>query len=199
LGYIITGAISDFAAGLASANPGPVQDATALMGKQRLRNRVLNLRPRFIIAGTDMQVALNRLYAPQNLNVTVSGSGTVYNPDTPNKDSTQVVIDGRLDPLGCFDNDSGRTYYPYTTTGTTAGRSGTAFLVARPGEQGAKTIEVGYLRGSGRAPRIRAFILDRGQYGMGWDVSMDIGTKILDFRGLVLLTGGGSQLGATGP
>ena len=34
---------------------------------------------------------------------------------------------------------------------------------------------------------------------MSWDVNLDIGAKILDYRGLVLLTGGGSQLAATGP
>jgi hypothetical protein len=57
-------------------------------------------------------------------------------------------------------------------------------LAARPGEEGAKTIEVGYLRGTGRAPRIRSFVLDKGQWGIGWDVSMDIGAKALDFRAM---------------
>jgi hypothetical protein len=196
---IVTGAITDFAAGLATANPGPIQDGVALMGKQRIRSRVLNLRPRYIIAGTDMQVALNRLYAPQNLNVTVSGAGTVYNPETPNKDTTTVVTDGRFDPLGCYCNDDKKTYYPYTTTGATTGRSGMAILAARPGENGAKTIEVGYRSGTGRAPRIRSAPLREGtgQYGFAWDVNLDIGCKILDYRGLVLLTGGGSQLAAT--
>ena len=196
---VITGQITDFGAGVASANPGPIQDAASAMGKQRLRNRVLNLRPRYIIGGTDMQVAFNRLYAPQNLNVTISGSGTIYNPDTPNKDTTQVVCDGRLDPLGCYDNDTTKTFYPYTTTGTTAGRSGMAILAARPGEQGAKTVEVGYRIGTGLRLRIRAGIFREGEgrWGMSWDVNLDIGAKTLDFRGLVLLTGGGSQQAAS--
>lgn len=48
----------------------------------------------------------------------------------------------------------------------------------------AHTIEVAYLRGTGRAPRVRSFQLDRGKYGIGWDVSLDIGAKALDWKGL---------------
>lgn len=47
------------------------------------------------------------------------------------------------------------------------------------------TIEVGYLRGTGRAPQVRSFVLDRGKWGVGWDVKMDIGVKALDYRGFV--------------
>lgn len=49
----------------------------------------------------------------------------------------------------------------------------------------AHTIEVGYLRGTGRAPQVRSFVLDRGKWGMGWDVNMDIGVKALDWKGLI--------------
>ena len=47
----------------------------------------------------------------------------------------------------------------------------------------ARTIEVGYIRGSGRAPELRSFVLSQGQWGMGWDIKMDIGAKALDYRG----------------
>jgi hypothetical protein len=53
-----------------------------------------------------------------------------------------------------------------------------------PGEEGAKTIEVGYRRGTGRAPTIRSFVLDKGQWGLGWDINFDIGAKALDYRGM---------------
>lgn len=48
----------------------------------------------------------------------------------------------------------------------------------------AHTIEVGYLKGTGRAPRVRTAVLDKGRFGMNWDVSMDIGVKALDFKGM---------------
>ena len=200
---IVTGALTDFDATTPTANAGPIQDATSAMGKQRLRNRVLNLAPRFIIAGIDLSRALNFLYAPANTaqKVIVSASGYSYNPTVPELESINLKYDSRLDPLGVYNNYDKKTYYPYTTTGATTGRSGMAILAARPGEQGAKTIEVGYLRGMGRAPRIRSAILREGsgQFGIAWDASMDIGVCPLDFRGFQLITGGGTQLAATGP
>ena len=147
---VVTGEITDFAAGTPTVNAGPFQDATTLMGKQRLRNRVLNLRPRFVLAGTDLKWAIDILYKSQN-RIIATGSGGTYNPLAAEGANVQDRLDGRLDPLGCFDNDTGNTFYPFTTTGTTAGRSGMAIMAARPGEQGAKTVEVGYRIGTGRA------------------------------------------------
>ena len=199
-GNIITGTITDFSATAPTANAGPFQDATSLMSKQRLRNRVLNLRPRFCVSGFDLEWATNILYKSQQ-RIISSGSGGTFNPLATAGANVDCRYDGRLDPLGCYNNSDGKTYYPYTTTGATTGRSGTAILVARPGEQGAKTIEVGYRVGTGRAPRIRSAILREGsgQYGMSWDVNLDIGALPLDYRSFVLLTGNGSQLAATGP
>jgi hypothetical protein len=197
---IVSGAITDFSATAPTANAGPFQDATTLMGKQRLRNRVLNLRPRFVISSTELEWAINILYKSQQ-RIIASGSGGTYNPLAAEGANVETRFDGRLDPLGCYNNFDQKTYYPYSTTGSTAGRGETAILMARPGEQGAKTVEVGYRTGTGRAPRIRSAILREGsgQYGMAWDVNLDIGVCALDYRGMVLLTGGGSQLAATGP
>jgi len=47
----------------------------------------------------------------------------------------------------------------------------------------APTIEVAYLRGSGKAPQVRQYILDRGEWGIGWDVNMDVGAKALSWQG----------------
>jgi len=48
----------------------------------------------------------------------------------------------------------------------------------------AHTIEVGYLAGTGRAPQVRPFKLDRGEYGLGWDCQMAIGAAAMDWKGL---------------
>ncbi|OWY59100.1 hypothetical protein B7486_76375, partial [cyanobacterium TDX16] len=82
----------------------------------------------------------------------------------------QVVGDGRLEN-GLVDPDSGSTL---------SGSSSTWYLASNMGH----TIEVGYLRGTGRAPRVRPFKLDRGQWGIGWDVRMEIGAKALDWKAL---------------
>ena len=31
---------------------------------------------------------------------------------------------------------------------------------------------------------MRSFVLDKGRWGIGWDVKMDVGAKALDFRAL---------------
>lgn len=89
-------------------------------------------------------------------------------------DGLTPVSDSRLEN-GVIDPSSGTTY---------AGSASTWFMACSL----AHTIEVGYLRGTGRAPRVRSFVLERGQYGIGWDVSMDIGAKALDWRGLYKAT-----------
>lgn len=48
----------------------------------------------------------------------------------------------------------------------------------------AHTIEVGYLKGTGRAPQVRPFKLEQGKWGMGWDCNMSIGAAALDWKGL---------------
>jgi hypothetical protein len=69
------------------------------------------------------------------------------------------------------DPDSGTAY-----TGTAVNY----FLASRPGLHA----KVAYRRGTGRAPVLRSFVLDRGQWGIGWDVNLDIGVKFIDFRGM---------------
>jgi hypothetical protein len=65
-------------------------------------------------------------------------------------------------------------------TGTTYSGSTTAWYLATNKVPG---IEVAYLRGSGRAPQVRQYMLDRGNWGIGWDVNLDIGAKALAWQG----------------
>ena len=73
-------------------------------------------------------------------------------------------------------------------TGTSQSGSTTAWYLVAPVNQ-APVIEVGYLRGQGRRPQLRNFVLDRGQWGIGWDIKMDIGVKAIDFRGIYKANG----------
>lgn len=69
-------------------------------------------------------------------------------------------------------------------TGTAyAGSATTWFLAARGSSH---TIEVGYLRGTGRRPQTRSWkITQGGTWGLGWDVKHDVGAKALHWVGLV--------------
>lgn len=169
---------ANYAADASSANAGgplgagSMQAAIQAMGKQRINSRPLNIRPRFLIVPQDLKFTAGILLKSAERIISTSDGGT-YNPL---KDlEINLVVDDRIGVAGVVD-----------PTGPTA-RAGTAvnwFLAARPGEEGAKTIEVGYRRGTGRAPMIRSFVLDKGQWGMGWDINFDIGAKALDYRGL---------------
>lgn len=86
-------------------------------------------------------------------------------------DNLGLISDPRLD-LGVTDPDTGDVY---------AGSATTWYLWARESRH---TIEVAYLTGSGRRPTMRAFVLDRGEWGIGWDIKLDIAAKPLDYRGL---------------
>jgi hypothetical protein len=63
-----------------------------------------------------------------------------------------------------------------------AGSSTRWFLFGDP--NACPTIEVGYLRGTGRQPMVRSFQLDRGQWGVGFDIKHDIGAKGIDYRNM---------------
>lgn len=80
------------------------------------------------------------------------------------------VAEARLEN-GVIDPDSGETY----------GGSATSWYLA---SVMAPTVEVGYRRGTGKAPSVRSYPLTNGKFGIGWDVTLDIGAKALDWRGL---------------
>jgi hypothetical protein len=81
-----------------------------------------------------------------------------------------IVVDARLENGVTFPKDS-----------TTYGGSATTWYLA---SNMARTIRVAYLAGTGRAPQTRNFTLDKGRYGMGWDIKFDVGAAAMDWRGL---------------
>lgn len=79
-----------------------------------------------------------------------------------------VVSDSRL-TNGVVDPVTGTTY---------SGSASTWRLVSNKGP----TIEVAYRKGAGKAPQVRQYVLDKGKWGLGWDVNFDIGAKALAWQ-----------------
>lgn len=164
-----------------------LKTAITLMLKQRLgrandadaKKHPLNVTPRFLIVPQDLVFTAMELM--QSTMIVLAG-----NTDTERGNANvlanmmQIRGDDRIGANGCWDPAA-----EVVRTGTATNY----FLAARPGENGAKTIEVGYLRGTGRVPQIRPFNLTQGQWGIGWDVAYDIGSKALDHKGFVKSTG----------
>jgi hypothetical protein len=156
-----------------------LQAGISAIRKQRIRDRVLNLQPRYLIVPQALYWSADILVnSPQR--IIAADSGGVKNPLLG---MLGVIADDRIGTAGVIDPRTGSVV---------AGSDTNWLLVCKPGDQGAKTIMVGYLQGTGRAPKIRSFVLDRGQWGIGWDISFDIGVKALDYRAMYFATGAGA-------
>ncbi len=150
--------------------------AIADIEKQQENSVTLNLRASHLIVPSDLKHTAAGLIRSAttlkhgNTDTTFTTENTIASIE-----SLELVSDGRL-ANGVTDPDAGTVH---------AGSATTWFLGSSMGHN----IEVGFLRGTGRAPQIRSFVLSQGKWGIGWDVKMDIGAKSLDFHGLGKNTG----------
>lgn len=158
-------------AGGAALGPATLSAARVEMGKQKRNGAILNCMPTHLIVPMALEDLARRLTGSAELRDTTSS--TEYGTMNPNNGRYSIVSDARLDAGFLDPNDEATTL---------AGQPASWFMVDRnqPG------IMVGYVEGSGRAPRIRSRVIDRpGEYGMEWDVNMDIGVGIADYVGML--------------
>lgn len=153
---------------LSSAN---LQNGITTMMQQTQDSVRLNLRPVYLITPGDLEWTSRELLTSGQLLITGNTDDVRGNRNVLRDLNLQLRVEGRIDANGVTD--------PATGTAQT-GSATTWFLASSPG----RTVVVGYLAGTRRRPQMRRFTLDRGQYGLGWDIKMDIGAKALDFRGL---------------
>lgn len=158
-----------------------LETAIVAMSKQTIRSgknaRPLNIAPRFLLVPQDLLFTGSELVTSATIMKSTGSDKTVeFGRNVISDLNLQVRADARLGVTGVID--------PVTD----ARRVGTAtnwFLAANPG----RTLKVGYLRGTGRAPMLRSYTLDKGQWGIGWDVKLDIGAAWMDYRGVHKSTG----------
>lgn len=160
--------------------------AILAMGSQRINGVVLNIYPRYLIVPMALSFTADVLLTTAALAQKGNTDATYLPANTADIDRIAritgqritVVVDDRIGVSGVVDPR------------TQAVRTGSAtnwFLSAG----GPRTIRVAYRRGTGRAPVMRSFNLDKGQWGMGWDINLDIGAAPMDYRGLYKSTGTG--------
>lgn len=154
-------------AGSAALDATTLEAMRAAMAKQTENGRTIQTMMRFLIVPEALRFTAMRLVeSVELLDTTASKIAGTYNP---HRGLFQVISDPRLDNgIGAL-SGSGTTWYG----------------AAQKSRHG---IEVGYLRGSGRAPRIETFMLTGGTWGMGWKCNIDIGAKAIDWRGLAKRT-----------
>lgn len=148
----------------------------AAMMLQTEGTRNLGIMARFLIVPPTLHDDAQILVRSRKL---ITGSDVLVPEDNPNAEAGLTpVADPRLEN-GVTDPTDG--------TGATVhtGSSSTWFLAGNASQH---TIECAYLKGTGRAPTLRSFILDKGQWGIGWDIELSIGAKALDWRALSKFT-----------
>jgi len=149
-----------------------LQAAITDMSTQTQNGRCLDLIPAALLVPRGLKHTASALINSATLLAKGSTDATQVPTANPiQDDNLEMISDPRLDN-GVTDPSTEQVY---------SGSATTWYLVARNARH---TIEVGYLRGTGRAPQLRTFLLDRGEWGMGWDINLDIGAKALDYRGL---------------
>lgn len=148
--------------------------ASAAMRLFRENSVNLNLMPTHLIVPPTLEFTAYEL-VNSNENIIAGTAGSVTergNVNSLQRLGLTVVTDARLEN-GVTNPDSGTAY---------SGSASTWWIACNY----ARTIEVGYLRGSGRAPQTRSWRFNgEGKYGMGWDVKMEIGAKALDWKGFI--------------
>lgn len=145
--------------------------AIAALEKQRENGVNLNLKATHLIVPSDLKHTGAELINSSQILLGADDESVRGNMNTINAIETLTLVsDARLSN-GVTDPVDGTSQ---------SGSTSTWYLASSMGHN----IEVGYLRGTGRAPQVRSFVLTQGQWGMGWDINMDIGAKALDYHGM---------------
>lgn len=139
------------------------------MGKQTEDGVNLNIMPRYLLVPQDLKFTGRIiLQSAERRGDSANADGTI-NP--LQDEQIELRVDNRLGAAGFTNPDDGATV---------TGSATNWYLSAAA----SRTIVVGFLAGTNRQPQVRRFTLDQGQWGIGWDIKLDIGAKAEDWRGL---------------
>jgi len=162
--------------GTSALNKANLQKGTTCIRTRRENNVNLDLEAAFLITPQALNYDAKELVR-NGSTLVVSGTADVVrsNYNALQDDNLTVVSDSRLDN-GVTDPNSGVSI---------AGDVDDYYVASTPSRH---TIEVTYLRGKARVPELRSGMLDRGQWGIWFDVKHDLGAKALGRAGLCKLS-----------
>lgn len=161
--------------GTAALASGALKTAIGAMVKQRLNRtasdpgRALTLRPKFLIVPADLEWGARELTSAAALAKLFADTSDPWYAalNLLAQEGLRVIPDDRIGAIGVLD--------PRTGTART-GLDTNWFLTTGRG------LRVAYRRGTNRQPQMRSFLLDKGQWGMGWDINLDIGGAFVEWR-----------------
>lgn len=154
-----------------------LQAGISAMVKQRLNRtstnpgRQLNIRPRFLLVPAALEWTARGLCQSETLVKLFADSNSAYASQLNliARDGLTPIVDDRIGTIGVWN----------PATGAAVTGSDTGWYLAEGRMRG---LRVAYRRGTDRLPQVRSFVLDRGQWGLGWDVNFDIGAAFTEWR-----------------
>lgn len=149
-----------------------LQAALTFLATRRENGRNLNLRGSAVITPAALMWDVRETIKSGTLVIAGTTDRTRGDYNALSDEVLLAISDGRLDN-GVTDPNSGTTY---------AGDTNDWYVAT------ARAIEVTYLRGSGQQPEMRSGVLDRGQFGIWFDVKQDIGASPLRALEIVKMT-----------
>ncbi len=169
--------------GTAMVHANHANSITTALGSAGLNNAMTKLLGQSFLAdnGSVNQLGLAGRYlvVPAALNEKAREVARLYQLDG-DANNLIVVPENRLGANGTTD--------PETSTVITS--SDTCWALFAPAAQ-RPAVVVSYLEGSNTSPKIDSYTLDKGQWGMGWAVRLDIGVAFVDWRSIVFSSGAG--------
>lgn len=154
-------------------NKANLQVALNFLATRRENGRNLNIRASNLIVPVSISWDARELVKSSTLVIAGTTDRTLGNYNALSDELLNVISDPRMDN-GVTDPATGTTY---------AGDLNDWYLTTR------RAVEVTYLRGSGASPEMRTGVLDRGQFGIWFDVKQDIGANPLRPLEMVQLQG----------
>ena len=185
-GAVFNATATTTAGGHANLGTGALASATLMaaisaMGVQRdANNSILNIEPRYLIVPSALDWTAQSLLSPASIAHLFADSAD------PVRTTENLIARKRLLPV--MDDRIGAVGVVDPRTGLVRTGSATNWFMAAGGS---RSLRVAYLRGTGRRPVLRSYTLDKGQWGIGWDINMDIGAGFMDFRPWYKSTGAG--------
>lgn len=149
-----------------------LEAAWTAMTTRRLNGVSVNITPTHVVHPVAIGMTVEKVLNPIGT-VVVAGTTDVSALSTPvmARKGLRSAGDARLDN-GVIDPKTGTTY---------AGDANDWYLVAA-GNDSPAPIMVTYLAGTRRSPRFRSGTLDRGQFGIWFDVQHNIGAKAVHYE-----------------
>jgi hypothetical protein len=150
--------------------------AIQAMGKYRADDgTTLNIRPKYLIVPFALKWTAQEILTSATQAYTTAATAatpSLYYPiNVLAGEGLTLVVDDRIGAAGVTDPRNG-----------TARTGLDTWWILSSG--GPRTVRKIYRRGTNRQPQLRSYMLDKGQWGMGWDINFDFGAKALDYRGL---------------